>query len=225
MLSNNDRVMVFAAHPDDEVIGMGGSLARFVELGMDVLVFFVADGVSSREALREGIEARKNASRLALSRLGVGNIEFLDLPDNQLDTVPKLQIIKAFEEKIQDFKPSVVFANYAHDLNVDHRVVAESAIVAARPRATSTVRALIHYEVASSTDMFFGEPMFSPNYFIDISHKLSQKLDALNAYSVEIGPHPSSRSTETIMGRNTYWGGYSGFVAAEAFKIAYSLYD
>lgn len=225
MISHNDRVLVIAAHPDDETIGMGGTIAKFTSSHVEVSVLFIADGVTSREVHRESVMTRQRASKLALSKLGVDEFTFLDFPDNQLDSIPRLQVIREIEKAIKDFKPTFVFTNSLEDLNVDHRVTAECSIVATRPHADSHVRALINFEVCSSTDLFFGKPAFAPNFFVDISQHRLSKTDALNAYNVELNPHPSARSIDTILARNTYWGGFSGYPVAEAFKLSYYLHE
>lgn len=225
MILQNDRILVVAAHPDDETLGMGGSIAKFVASHLEVAVLFVADGVTSRKFQRESILDRREASLLALSKLGIKHANFLDLPDNKLDSVPRLNIIQEIEKTVMDFEPTIVFTHSLEDLNVDHRIVSECTIVASRPRSYSTIRALLHFEVCSSTDQFFGKPNFSPNFFVDISNFLSSKIDALNAYSIEIDAHPSARSVETVLARNTYWGGFSGFAQAEAFKLSFFLYE
>lgn len=225
MILQNDRVLIVAAHPDDETLGMGGSIAKFVSNQLEVSVLFVADGVTSRKFQRESLADRKKASTLALSKLGINQATFLDLPDNKLDSVPRLHVIQEIEKAVMGFEPTVVFTNSLDDLNVDHRIVSECTIVAARPRAHSPIRALLNYEVCSSTDQFFGRPNFAPNFFVDISNFLSCKLDALGAYGMEIDAHPSARSIETVLARNTYWGGFSGFAQAEAFKLSYLLHE
>lgn len=225
MIFKDDRILIVAAHPDDETLGMGGSIAKFVSSHAEVSVVFVADGVTSRQLQRESLQNRKDASLRALSILGVTNVVFLDLPDNALDSVPRLNIIRELENIVLNFKPTIVFTNSLEDLNVDHRIVSECSIVATRPNAHSDIRALLTYEVSSSTDQFFGKPTFSPNFFVDISDYLNVKSDALRAYAVEMNPHPSSRSIETILARNAYWGGLSGYSQAEAFRLSYFLYD
>jgi LmbE family N-acetylglucosaminyl deacetylase len=225
MISRKDRVLVIAAHPDDETIGMGGTIAKFTSNQVKVSVLFIADGVSSREVHRESIMERRRASELALSKLGVNEFTFLDFPDNQLDSIPRLQIIREIEKILEDFKPTFVFTNSLEDLNVDHRVTAECSIVATRPNVDSQIRALINFEVCSSTDLFFGKKTFAPNIFVDISPHRNSKTDALNAYNVELNPHPSARSIDTILARNTYWGGFSGYPVAEAFKLSFYLHE
>lgn len=225
MISKNDRILIVAAHPDDETIGMGGSIAKLTQSQVEVSVLFVADGVTSREIQRESLAERKSSSLLALSKLGTEKVKFLDLPDNRLDSIPRLRIIREIEQAILDFKPTVVFTNSLEDLNVDHRIVSECSIVATRPAVNSNIRALLSFEVCSSTDRFFGKTTFAPNVFFDISNNYPSKLDALKAYGVEIDAHPSARSIETILARNTYWGGFSGCSLAEAFKLMYLTYE
>jgi len=225
MILKSDKILIVAAHPDDETLGMGGSIAKFVSSKVEVSIVFVADGVTSRQSQRESLGDRKAASLHALSVLGVNDAVFLDLPDNMLDSVPRLNIIRELEKIISRYNPTIVFTNSLEDLNIDHRIVSECSIVATRPSANSNIRALLTYEVCSSTNQFLGKPSFAPNFFVDISDHLQNKHEALQAYRVELDPHPAARSVETILARSTYWGGLSGYSQAEAFKLSYFLYE
>ena len=122
MLLSNEKVLVIAAHPDDETLGMGGTIHKLSLLGSRVRVVFLSDGVSSREEIRESLESRRTAAIDALKILNCSDVYFYDYPDNSMDTVPFIKIVKTIEQIINDFGPTVLFTHFPRDLNVDHRI-------------------------------------------------------------------------------------------------------
>jgi LmbE family N-acetylglucosaminyl deacetylase len=216
-----ERVLIVAAHPDDETIGMGGSIQRLAQSGCAVRVVFMSDGISSRDSQRESLENRQEASLKALGELGVVDVHFSSNPDNMLDTLPLLEIAKYVEGHVATFKPSFVFTHFPLDLNVDHKLVSEATLVACRPKVSSSIKALLFFEVPSSTDWNFGIGQFSPNYFVDISQSWENKKRALSAYSVEMNEYPDARSYENLFNLSKVRGSFMGIHAAEAFQIAY----
>lgn len=216
-----ERVLIVAAHPDDETLGMGGSIHRLAQSGCSVRVVFMSDGISSRDAQRESMENRQKASLKALRELGVDDIHFSKNPDNMLDTLPLLEIAKQVEGHVVAFQPTFVFTHFPLDLNIDHKLVSEATQVACRPKVSSNVKALLFFEVPSSTDWNFGVGQFSPNYFIDISQSWENKEKALSAYSVEMNEYPDARSHENLFNLSKVRGSFIGISAAEAFQIAF----
>ena len=220
-------MLVIAAHPDDEVLGCGGTIARFAREGARVHVAFLADGVSSREgAPAAELDARRSAARRAGEILGVGSMSFGDFPDNRMDTVPLLDVIKVIEGLIGEHAPDAVFTHHAGDVNVDHRRIHEAVTAACRPQAGHPVRTLLSFEVPSSTEWQLpGTAIaFEPNWFVDISSTLEAKLAALEAYSQELRdwPHPRSRRG---VGHLAHWRGATvGVDAAEAFVLGRQLW-
>jgi LmbE family N-acetylglucosaminyl deacetylase len=221
LFNPEERVLIVAAHPDDETLGMGGSIHRFSKIGCALRVVFMSDGVSSRDTKRELLEKRQKAALSALAGLGVRDIFFSKNPDNQLDTLPLLEIAKDIEFHVSDFKPTIVFTHFPLDLNVDHKLVSEATQVACRPKVSTSVSALIFFEVPSSTDWRFGVDRFSPNYFINISQSWSDKKKALSAYSVEMNDYPDARSEENLHNLSKVRGSFIGVPTAEAFQIAF----
>ena len=221
LVNESERVLIVAAHPDDETIGMGGSILRFTETGCQVRVVFLSDGVSSRDAQRESLVTRQSSSLAALSHLGVSDVHFSGNPDNMLDTLPLLGIAKQIELHVLEFKPKMVFTHFPFDLNVDHKLVSEATQIACRPKASSTVDHLLFFEVASSTNWHFGLSQFTPNYFIDITRSLSSKEKALKEYATELESFPNSRSLENLVNLSYTRGSFIGFEAAEAFQVAF----
>lgn len=226
-------VLVVAAHPDDDVLGCGGTIARLVNEGSDVSVIFIADGVASRETgvkiescgSDQSLLDRRNAAKLAASVLGISSVRFCDFPDNRLDSVPLLNVVQKIEQIIGEFQPSTVFTHHAGDLNIDHRIVHQAVMTACRPQVGHPVRSILCFEVPSSTE--WRTPgigsAFEPNWFVDISTTLDTKLSALDAYAEEMRdwPHPRSRKGVEALAR---WRGATvGCDAAEAFMLARCL--
>jgi LmbE family N-acetylglucosaminyl deacetylase len=223
---NPRSVLVLAAHPDDEVLGCGGSIARLARSGARVHVAFLADGVTARPgAPAEELDARRNAARRAGEVLGVSSLSFGDFPDNRMDTVPLLDVVQAIEALIATHQPDTLFTHHSGDVNVDHRRIHEAVTAACRPQTGHPVRTLLSFEVPSSTEWQLPGPAtaFVPNWFVDISETLELKLAALDAYAAELRewPHPRSRRGVTHL---AHWRGATvGVDAAEAFVLGRQL--
>lgn len=219
-------VLVVAAHPDDEVLGCGGTLARLGGAGRRVHVLLLADGESSREPgsgqMRPDLVARRQAAaRSACEILECASVELRDLADNRLDAVAQLDLIKIVEECIGRFKPSTVFTHHAGDVNVDHRVVHEAVLAACRPQPGQPVKELYFFEVPSSTEWRTAGSgqSFEPNHFVDIARTLPAKMKALEAYGSELRPFPHPRSLRAIEALARWRGAAVGVEAAEAFMV------
>ncbi len=220
-----ETILVCAAHPDDEALGCGGAMARHARLGDSVHVLFAADGVGARLTRNSAAETprreRREAANRAAGILGARPPIFLDLPDQRLDAVPMLDLIQHIERVASDTRPSIVYTHHVGDLNLDHRRVAEAAMVAFRPLSGSTVSAIYGFETLSSTEWSIGEAcsQFHPVRFVDITHHLDRKLDALRQYHGEMREHPHPRSDATVKALATLRGSTVGVPAAEAFSV------
>lgn len=214
-------VLVVAAHADDEALGCGGSLAKHVAAGDKVHVIFVADGVTSRSgAGQEEMVRRQQATEKARQILGISTMAFLDLPDNRLDSLPLLDIAQPLEALIAKLLPEIIYTHHYGDLNVDHRLVHQAVMTACRPLPGSTVREILTFEVMSSTEWSSpGLAPFIPNLFVDISAQLEIKMEALEAYALEMRVPPHSRSVEHIRCLAKHRGYCMGVDAAEAFMV------
>ena len=184
---------------------------------------FISDGVSSRN-LKEGkikkeIELRKKNSIKAMKILGIKNSSYLEFPDNQLDTVPFLEIVKKIENKIFEIKPERILTHSNLDLNIDHRIVSQAVITATRPIKKNPVQEILFYEVLSSSEWNFGNKRFIPNYYIDVSKQVKKKLRAFKCYRQEIEAFPHPRSIAGIETLMKYRGMESGLKFAEAFYL------
>jgi len=214
-------ILVVAAHPDDEVLGCGGYIASRVKSGDEVVVTFVSDGVTSRDGNLgiEEIEARRHAARSAAKVLGVKDVSFGDFPDNKLDSVPILDVIKTIEAVVNRVQPSIVVTHFGGDLNIDHRIVNQAVLTVCRPTANQVVKQLMFFEVPSSTEWQLpieGEA-FVPNWFEDISQTLGLKVEALNMYKYELREWPHPRSVRAVEHLAHWRGASCGVDAAEAF--------
>ena len=221
MKNSNSTVVVFAAHPDDDILGCGGTIAKLTQEGSKVHIVFLADGESSRSDITDInslIQQRKQNAKKALKILGCDSIEFLGFPDNRLDSLDLLDVVKKIEGFIDAYKPYTIFTHYAHDLNIDHQITHNAVVTACRPQPGHCVKELLFFEVPSSTEWNLSKA-FMPNYFVDISSTLSLKIDALNAYKNEMKSFPHPRSIKAIESLSYYRGASSGCKAAEAFII------
>jgi LmbE family N-acetylglucosaminyl deacetylase len=216
-----ESILVVAAHPDDEVLGMGGTIRKLASQGKKVSVLFLSDGVSSRSNLRQPLDARRESAVSALSKLGCSDIEFCDFPDNKLDTIPILEICKAVDNKIDSFEPISVFTHFPFDLNIDHQIVSEAVQVASRPKSGSSVQQLFFFEVLSSTGWKFGSRAFTPNLFVQIEDEFENKLDSLQDYDLEMESYPDARSVEAVSALATLRGAFVGRKKSEAFEIGF----
>ena len=226
-----NQVLVVAAHPDDEVLGCGGAIARHVDSGDQVQVLIVAEGSTSRQQQRDRaqvvdeLSALAKAAQVAGSILGAAGVELLDLPDNRLDSLDRLDLIKCIEERIDRHKPQVVYVHHVGDVNVDHCRLHQAVVTACRPTPGHVVRRLLSFEVASSTEWQppGSAPAFQPNWFVDISDQWERKREALVAYSSEMRSSPHARSLEALEHLARWRGAQVGVEAAEAFCLLRQL--
>ena len=222
-----ERVMVVAAHPDDEVLGCGGTIARHAVAGDEVHVVILGEGITSRGARRDRSKNRATMAALradtksAARILGVTRVSTHAFPDNRFDTVALLDLIKTVESEKARIRPTIVYTHHHSDLNVDHRRVAESVQTAFRPQPGDLTPTILAFEVPSSTE--YQSPLvpgpFRPTVYVDISATLQLKCRAMAAYAREVRPYPHPRSPEAleIIARRN--GIEIGVLAAERFAL------
>lgn len=223
--------LTVAAHPDDEVLGCGGTMARLAAEGWQVHVLILAEGVTSRAQARERahhqaeLGALSRAAQAAADALGVAGVRLLSMPDNRMDGVELLDVVKQVEEEIARLQPRRIYTHHRDDLNVDHRVVHDAVAAAARPLPGTCVREVLTFEVPSATEWrLAGSGMpFVPSVFVDISGTLERKRRALQAYASEMRPYPHARSLEAVDHLARWRGASAGMEAAEAFQLARAL--
>ncbi|WP_035054073.1 PIG-L deacetylase family protein [Andreprevotia chitinilytica] len=218
----SQTVLVIAAHPDDEVLGCGGAIARHAARSDRVHVAILAQGLYSRgEPTDAEVAALRSASEKASAILRVASLDLLDYPDNRMDTVARLDVTQTVEQLIATHRPSVVYTHWAGDVNVDHRRIHEAVVTACRPQPGHPVETLLFFEIASSTEWQppGSAAPFLPNWFIDISATLDAKLSALQAYAAEMRPWPHARSLQAVEHLARWRGASVGYEAAEAFVL------
>lgn len=223
------RVLVIAAHPDDEILGCGATTARLAQEGHEIHFAILGEGMTSRYSQRDAdadqLVMLRRQAHAAAAKVGVKSVVFHKMPDNRMDTVPLLEIVKLVEELVEEAKPEIIYTHHNGDLNVDHGIVYRAVLTATRPLAGQPVREIYAFEVPSSTDWAFQrlEPSFRPNVFIDVSRTLDAKIAAMGCYETETRPFPHPRSSEALRATAIRWGSVAGCMAAEAFELVRSI--
>jgi LmbE family N-acetylglucosaminyl deacetylase len=223
------NVLVIAAHPDDEVLGCGATMAKHAAAGDKVHVLIMAEGLTARDSTRDRgartpeLGKLAQSARAAAAALGAEPPTLLEFPDNRMDSVDLLDIVKAVEETVARVKPTVVYTHHGSDLNVDHRRVHEAVVTACRPVPGQPVKTLLFFEVASSTEWQATGEAFAPNWFNDVSATMKKKLQALKCYESEMRPWPHARSLEALEALARWRGATAGCEAAEAFVLGRAL--
>jgi N-acetylglucosamine malate deacetylase 1 len=214
-------VLAIVAHPDDEVLGAGGTLARHAAQGDEVHLLFLTDGTGARGADQRAVTRRAQAAREAASALGAREPTFFQFPDNRLDQVDLLDVIQAIEAVVVKLAPVTVYTHHAGDLNVDHVRCHRAVLTACRPMSGSSVRRIYGMEIPSSTEWNAPDVVnaFLPCRFVDISLTADAKRRALHAYADEMRPFPHPRSSEAVEALAVWRGASAGLKAAEAFMV------
>jgi N-acetylglucosamine malate deacetylase 1 len=222
-------VLVIAPHPDDEVLGCGGALARHVSHGDFVVVAILTNGAMGAPHLysSEDVLQIRTEALTAHKMLGVHRTIFEDLPATRLDSLSISQVAESIGTIISSVEPKIVYMPHHGDRHRDHWVVNQAAQVACRPRSGCSVKRILAYETASETE--WGDPnpssAFVPNWFIDITAELPVKITALQSYKSQLKPLPDPRSIEAITALARWRGASSGFHAAEAFMLLRERYE
>jgi len=220
------KVLVVAAHPDDEVLGCGGAIARHTHAGDEVRIVILAEGITSRSARAQRGKSARQLSALARSAhaaakvLGVSDAHLHSLPDNRMDSCDLLDVVKTVERHVAEFAPDTVYTHHIGDLNIDHSITCRAVATACRPLPGSPVRRILSFEVVSSTEwQIDARDAFVPNCFIDVESTLALKLKALKCYASEMRPWPHARSLEAVTHLARWRGASVGMKAAEAFMV------
>jgi LmbE family N-acetylglucosaminyl deacetylase len=222
-------VLVVAAHPDDEILGCGGTMARHADQGDEVRILILAEGSTSRAAVRDPsdptISLLRTAAAAAADIVGAKPPRFGGFPDQRLDSVDALDITKVIEDEIETAAPSVVYTHHGNDLNRDHRIVHDACLAAARPLLGSSVREVYTFETLSSTEWSSGAMGggFVPQRFVEITEQMERKQEALAAYTTEMRDFPHPRSHAAVEALARVRGATVGVHAAEAFGVVRSV--
>ena len=220
------KVLIIAAHPDDEILGCGGLISKYHSRGVIFKIIFIGEGSSARfedpecEESLMAIKERNSSAIKALKLLKIKDIEFNNLPCGRFDQTPIIVINKIIEKSIRSFEPDTVLTHSPYDANNDHKIVSNATIMATRPGgALNLVKRLMSYEVLSSSEWAYTET-FKPNHFEELAEKdIDLKWQALSCYESEIKSYPFPRSSEGIKALSMMRGMQSGFKFAEAFNL------
>ncbi|MBD3166972.1 PIG-L family deacetylase [bacterium] len=226
MLPFGDTILVVAAHPDDEVLGCGGTIARAVREGRHVHIAILGEGATSRYHQREAADAAEveqlaEQSERVRALLGAETLDLGGFPDNRFDTMPLLDVVKYVESLVERYRPDTIFTQHGGDLNIDHSIVFRATLTATRPVAGDAAKRLYAYEAASSTEWAYQrfDPMFRPSTFVDIAETLPMKVQAMALYDTEAREFPHPRSAEALEAMAKRWGSVAGCPAVEAFEL------
>jgi N-acetylglucosamine malate deacetylase 1 len=225
--NGNKKILVVAAHPDDEVLGCGGTIAKHSKNGDEVHILIIAEGITSRDDTRDvkkrqgDLSLLRQSAQQAKEILGASSLTVEDFPDNRLDSIDRIEIVKRIEHSLRKIEPEIVYSHHAGDLNIDHRVVHDAVAVACRPSPGSLTKTVLFFEVPSSTEwqMSGGSHSFCPNWFTDISKTIDIKLKAMECYQSELRPWPHPRSLDAIRHLACCRGASVGVECAEAFIL------
>lgn len=218
------RILVFAPHPDDEILGCGGTMIENVKAGNEVYVCIVTKGVSPLYS-EEHTRINQADARHCHQAIGVKETIFLDFPSTMLESIPRPEFNGRILKIVRDIQPDEIYIPHFGDMQKDHQMVAEACMVAVRPKYHPPVRKVYGYETMSETA--WNAPSlqneFIPNVFVDISGSLEEKKRALSYYSLQVGEFPDARSLEAIEALAKYRGAQMNMFAAEAFMLLREL--
>ena len=225
------KILVVAAHPDDEILGCGGTMIEHVKRGDKVGIIISSEGITSRDDVRNYEKRKKEVielsevSRKIAKDLKVSFIDFLSFPDNRLDSVNLLDIVKKIETRLLDFMPNLIYTHHGNDLNIDHCIINKAVLTASRPYPEQTVEKILTFEIPSSSN--WGDisqvSAFAPNYYQEITNSLEEKIKYLKMYKGELRDWPHARSIKAIESLARYRGSTVGLKAAEAFQLVRSI--
>jgi len=223
-IMKSEVVLAVVAHPDDEVIGVAGTLSRHAAKGDDVHILILADGETSRSNninSKLSVQGREDSANKVAKILGAKTVTCLSFPDNKLDTVSRLELAQAVENNVDKIGATIIYTHHRGDVNIDHQRAHEAVIIASRPMPEQSVHTVLFFETASSTEWQSpaSDIIFAPNYFVDIEDYWCQKLQALKVYNAEMRNFPHTRSYKAIEALAVWRGAIVGKNMAEAFII------
>ncbi|QOD62081.1 PIG-L family deacetylase [Polaribacter haliotis] len=226
---NSKRIMIVVAHPDDELLGLGGTMNRLInQENVITHVIILGEGITSRSNIRDTEKWKKELSihreniKQAQKSIGYHSVSIFDFPDNRFDTVGLLDIIKVIETEKKKFKPDVIFTHHGGDVNIDHQRTFEAVVTSCRPMENEKVKLIITFETPSGTEWrASSDPKhFIPNLFFSISaENLESKIKGMESYEFEKRKFPHPRSPKALKIQAQRWGVAIGEELAEAFQI------
>lgn len=217
------NILIVAPHPDDEILGCGGIMAKYIKEGKSVYVTIVTNGHLGAPELfsKEGTERVRSEAKEAHMYLGVKDTFFLDFPTVHLDAMPAYKLSLALSKLIKDYEIDTLYIPHRGDIHKDHRITYEASLVAARPISNCTVKRIYAYETLSETEWAapFGDDVFIPTVFVNIEKEIDSKLEAFRFFKTQIKEFPNSRSPEIIRALSNFRGATVGSGNAEAFML------
>lgn len=225
----NNKILVVVAHPDDEILGIGGTLNLLkTNYNCNIKVVILGEGITSRAKDRDlkkfkpDLDTHKDNILIAQNHIGYTFLSTYDLPDNRFDTVPLLDIIKIIEDEIIDFNPSTIFTHHWGDVNIDHRKVFEAVHTSCRPQPDQRIKSLFTFETLSGTEWIPSNDnrKFNPNFYVSLDKiNIEAKIKAMESYVFEKRKFPHPRASKSILIRAEMWGITVGVPYAEAFQL------
>jgi LmbE family N-acetylglucosaminyl deacetylase len=228
-LSNIKRLMVIVAHPDDEILGLGGTLHKIKsETKCEIKVVILGEGITSRTSNfkinnnKNKLKTHQNNIIKAKKIIGYDYLKTYQLPDNQFDTIPLLSIIKIIEEEKKEFNPELVLTHHLGDVNIDHQLTFNAVNTAFRPQPGEEFKGVMTFETPSGTEWISqNDPRkFNPNFFVELKKTdIDKKIEAMESYEFEKRVFPHPRSPEALLNRSIYWGVGVGLNYVEPFQL------
>lgn len=219
------NVLIVVAHPDDELLGVGGTVRRLVNEGVCVRAVILAEGLTSRGNKRgdtdqSELKKLQEDARAAAVVVGYTSIDICGFPDNRMDEVDLLDIVKVVSKYVEKYRPDTIFTHHHGDLNIDHQRTCEAVLTACRPVGDYCVKRIYAFETPSSTEWNFRncEP-FCPNVFFDVTNTLESKIRGMECYRTESAEYPHPRSAEALRALGQYRGVNVGMKLAEGFEL------
>ena len=220
------NILIIAAHPDDEVLGCGGSILKHKANGDQIFCLWMTNGIDSRNSInKEDKTIRNEGHKKAIEFISPSYFEAYDFPDNQLDKVSLLELTKAIEKFLKIVKPDIIYTHFSHDLNIDHELTCRAVMTATRPGSSTFVKEIYSFEIPSSTEWSINPLQFIPDTYMDISNYIEEKKQYLNCYEEEMRSYPHTRSIENIISLNQLRGGHVNVNFAESFITLRRLID
>lgn len=231
----NKRIMVVAAHPDDELLGLGATLHKIIkEQQATVHVVILGEGITSRsdtrdpEQWKQQLEQHHRNIEAARRCIGYQSVKTYNFADNRFDSHDLLDIVKVVEHEKEQFQPDIIFTHNATDLNIDHQLTFQAVMTATRPMEGECVRTVLSFETPSATEWQAPsmQPFFAPNIYVAVREEdVEAKIKAMAAYEFESRPFPHPRSAEALRILSQYRGVQVGAKYAEAFQIVRGIID
>jgi len=225
-MNENKKILIVAAHPDDEILGCGGTIAKLVQNGYEAFTLILGEGKTSRDGYNPDEIQKLNKEMIVANEIiGVKKVYTANFPDNAFDSVALLEIVKKIEEVKNSLNPEIIFTHHYGDMNIDHQITHKAVLTATRPMQDECVKEIYSFEVPSSTEWnsYSKETAFISNVFFDVSETINCKVKAMGEYKSELRDYPHPRSLEYIKDNAKLWGAKTGVNYAEAFMLIRSI--